>query len=365
MVPTVTGQVDSYTIVPVNLPAGLTFNTTTGVISGTPTALSDPTLYTITAINTTGQVVATTSFSVVIPPPTNLSYQTPWVFTEGTAIPTLSPTVTGAVSRYTVTTLPPGLSINATTGLINGTPTAARPQAIYTVTAENSTGFTTFDMDITVRIAAPSGLSYFSPNIFEERVSIPDLLPTVNGVVANYTVNPTLPAGLGIDPASGRISGTPTLVNPATNYTITASNSTGSTGATTNITVLIARPQISYTTPNVYYETVAITPLVPNKFGTVVNSFTISPGLPAGLNFDNSTGIISGASNIQIPRTTFTITGTNSTNIGSTTVDITVTIPPPTNLTYINPPSYFTGTAISTLTPTVTGFVAGYSIDKT
>jgi hypothetical protein len=207
-------------------------------------------------------------------------------------------------------------------------------------------------------------LTYFSPNIFEERVSIPDLLPTVNGVVANYTVNPTLPAGLGIDPASGRISGTPTLANPATNYTITASNSTGSTGATTNITVLIARPQISYTTPNVYYETVAITPLVPNKFGTVVNSFTISPGLPAGLNFDNSTGIISGASNIQIPRTTFTITGTNSTNTGSTTVDITVTIPPPTNLTYINPPSYFTGTAISTLTPTVTGFVAGYSIDK-
>jgi gliding motility-associated-like protein len=364
MFPTVTGQVDSYTIVPVNLPTGLTFNTTTGVISGTPTALSDPTLYTITAINTTGQVVATTSFSVVIPPPTNLSYQTPWVFTEGTAIPTLSPTVTGAVSRYTVTTLPPGLSINPTTGLINGTPTAARPQAIYTVTAENSTGFTTFDIDITVRIAAPSELSYFTPNIFEERVTIPDLLPTVNGNVANYTVNPALPAGLGIDPTSGRISGTPTLANPATNYTITASNSTGSTGATTNITVLIARPQISYTTPNVFYETVAITPLVPNKFGTVVNSYTISPGLPAGLNFDNSTGIISGASNIQIPRTTFTITGTNSTNIGSTTVDITVTIPPPTGLSYVNPPTYFTGTTISTLTPTVTGFVASYSIDK-
>jgi gliding motility-associated-like protein len=364
MVPTVTGQVDSYTIVPVNLPTGLTFNTTTGVISGTPTALSNPTLYTITAINTTGQVIATTSFSVVIPPPTNLSYQTPWIFTEGTPIPTLSPAVTGAVSRYTVTTLPPGLSINATTGLINGTPTAARAQAIYTVTAENSTGFTTFDIDITVRIAAPAGLSYFGPNIFEERIPITDLLPTVTGIVSNYTVNPTLPTGLGIDPVTGRISGTPTLAKPATNYTITASNSTGSTGATTNITVLIARPQITYTTPNVYYETVAITPLIPNTNGTTVNSFTISPGLPNGLSFDTNTGIISGASTVQIPRTTFTITGTNSTNTGSTTLDITVTIPPPTNLSYTNPPTYFTGTAISPLSPTVTGFVASYSIDK-
>ena len=361
--PTVTGQVDSYTIIPVNLPTGLTFNTATGVISGTPTALSDPILYTITAINTTGQVAATTSFSVVIPPPTNLSYQTPWIFTVGTPIPNLSPIVSGAVSRYSCPNLPPGLNINPTSGLINGTPTAAKPQALYTVTAENSTGSTTFDIDITVRIAAPSGLSYFSPNIFEEKVPITTLLPTVSGEVSNYIATPTLPAGLNIDPATGIISGTPTSATSATNYTITAGNTTGFTSTTINITVLIARPKISYDTTNIFYQYVAIPAMVPTKVG-IIDSLTIDKTLPNGLIFNKQTGVISGTSTVQIPRTIFTITAYNSTGRTSFSVPITVTIPPPSNLKYVNPPPYIVGTSIAPLTPSVSETVDSYSIDK-
>ena len=48
------GPIDSYTISPTNLPAGLQFNSVTGLISGTPTAVSPATNYTITAINTGG-----------------------------------------------------------------------------------------------------------------------------------------------------------------------------------------------------------------------------------------------------------------------------------------------------------------------
>ena len=58
------GQVSSYSIAP-SLPAGLTFDTTTGLISGTPIAGSTSTSYTITATNVMGSATATYSLSVL------------------------------------------------------------------------------------------------------------------------------------------------------------------------------------------------------------------------------------------------------------------------------------------------------------
>ena len=360
---TITGTVSSYTISP-TLPGALSFDPVTGEIGGFPSVLSPPIIYTITAANSTASVIYTTSIRVVIPPPSGFSYSSPHEFTQGVPITGITPSITGSGITFTAPSLPPGLSINPSTGEITGTPTAASPSTVYVIRASNSTDFVTAPITISVKIAAPGNLTYTNPLIFEERVPISPINPGVTGIVDIFEIYPTLPAGVNLNPSNGQINGTPTLATPSANYTITARNSTGFTTATTNITVLIARPQISYTTPNVYYETVAITPLVPNKNGTVVNSFSISPGLPSGLNFDTSTGIISGASTVQIPRTPFTITASNTTGTGIALVDITVTIPPPTSLTYVNPPTYFTGTAISTLTPTVTGFVASYSIDK-
>lgn len=361
---TITGTVSSYTISP-TLPGALVFDGTTGEIKGFPSVLSPPTIYTITASNSTASVIFTTSISVVIPPPSGFSYSSPHEFTQGIPITGITPSITGTGITFTATNLPAGLILNPTTGEITGTPTAASPSTVYIIRASNSTDFVTAPITISVKIAAPSNLSYASPLVFEERVPIAPVNPGINGIVDIFEIYPTLPAGINFNPGDGQINGTPTIATPSANYTITARNSTGFTTATTNITVLIARPQISYTTPNVFYETVAITPLSPTKYGTVVNTFSISPGLPTGLSMDPSTGIISGAATVQSPRTTYTITGTNSTNTGSTTVDITVTIPPPTNLAYTNPPVYYTGTAINTLSPTVTGFVVSYSIDKT
>ncbi|PWJ53906.1 putative secreted protein (Por secretion system target) [Dyadobacter jejuensis] len=64
--PTVTGSVDSYSM-PASpaLPAGLTFNTNTGIISGKPTAALNSTTYTITAHNGFGNAVTTVTMTVL------------------------------------------------------------------------------------------------------------------------------------------------------------------------------------------------------------------------------------------------------------------------------------------------------------
>lgn len=62
-VPTVSGSVSSYTISPA-LPAGLSFNSSTGAISGTPTAASPQTSYTVTANNVSGSTTAVVQVTV-------------------------------------------------------------------------------------------------------------------------------------------------------------------------------------------------------------------------------------------------------------------------------------------------------------
>jgi len=86
-----------------------------------------------------------------------------------------------------------------------------------------------------------------------------------------YFISPGLPAGLNFDENTGIISGTPTGPSPATNYTITAHNSSGSTFATLNITVVLPlAPVISYSSPQTYTVGMAISPLTPSSSGGAV-----------------------------------------------------------------------------------------------
>ncbi len=84
----------------------------------------------------------------------------------------------------------------------------------------------------------PSGLSYTTPNTFIINTAITNLSPTVTGVVTLYGVSPALPAGLSLNTTTGVISGTPTIVAAAADYTVTASNSVGSTTFPIRITVV-------------------------------------------------------------------------------------------------------------------------------
>jgi gliding motility-associated-like protein len=78
------------------LPPGLSFNNSTGVISGTTTAGNiPPTNYTVTAYNANGRATAVVNITVGTPPAPTLSYQSPQTYTTGAAIFPLTPLGTG------------------------------------------------------------------------------------------------------------------------------------------------------------------------------------------------------------------------------------------------------------------------------
>jgi PQQ-like domain/Putative Ig domain len=96
------------------------------------------------------------------PAPTGFSYPSPQIYPLGTAIAPLNPAITGVVTSYSSSpALPPGLVIDAHTGIITGTPTAVQPSADYMVTAENSGGSATFSVAIAVATvtASPANIS--------------------------------------------------------------------------------------------------------------------------------------------------------------------------------------------------------------
>jgi hypothetical protein len=180
--------------------------------------------------------------SPVVQPPSALSYTTgTGVYTQGTAITPDNPTSTGgAVASYSVSpALPAGLSLNTSTGIIDGTPTAVTSNSSYTVTASNASGSTMASLSITVNVAAPAALSYTAGTAAYTVGTIipPDSPTSTGGAVTSYGVSPALPAGLSLSTSSGVISGTPTAVAATASYTVTASNSTGSTTAALTITV--------------------------------------------------------------------------------------------------------------------------------
>jgi hypothetical protein len=237
--PTVTGTVTSWSISPI-LPSGLTFDTSTGVISGTPHVQQTAQQYTITASNSDGSTNTSISITVNIAPPSALSYSmTSAVYTRDEVITNNIPTVTGTVTSWSVDPELPGrLALDPVTGVISGIPDTEQAATEYTITAGNGYGLITATISITVNLAAPTGLSYSTTSaVYTKDAVVSPNMPTVTGTVTVWSVSPDLPHGLTLNTTTGVITGTPDTEQAAIEYTITASNSSGSTTGTISITV--------------------------------------------------------------------------------------------------------------------------------
>lgn len=187
------------------------------------------------------------------------------------------------------------------------------------------------DMSVsTTQPAAPAGLAYGSDSvIYVQGQAISPNSPTSSGgVITQYSVAPPLPTGLGLDPLTGVISGTPLAVTPTATYTVTGKNIKGSVTVQLQMEVTdsVKPPKsLMYSPASISVpKGIEITPLTPTMTGGGITKYAVSPRLPDGLTLNELTGAISGMPTIASVASNYTIMGSNRAGMVSTIISIAV-----------------------------------------
>lgn len=119
------------------------------------------------------------------------------------------------------------------------------------------------------------------------------------------------------------------LTNGATyTFTVKAVNAVGTSDASdpsAPVTPKDLAPDIKYPAhPDYYMVGVAISELAPTDIGGAVSSYSVVPPLPAGLNLDAATGVVSGTPTAPADAADYVITATNSGGTATATLRLAV-----------------------------------------
>ena len=291
-----------YTWAASGLPNGLTINSASGVISGTPTQFG-PFPITVTATDGAGVAVSTT-FNVSFTDAPSITG--PGTLPNGTVnVVYPGATIINAGGKgpftWSATGMPPGLTIDSS-GTISGIPTAA---GTFTPTITVTDLFdATASHGYTIVISGTPVI--MSGGLPSSTVNQPyNFTVLAGGGTGALTWSASgLPAGVTINPSSGLISGTPTVTGPYT-VTINLSDSLGATAAPATFSFSINDvPSINTSSLPDAVQGAAYSTVLTGVSGTTPYIWSATV-LPAGLTI-SSGGVISG---------TPTGTGTSTVNI--------------------------------------------------
>ena len=220
--------------------------------------------------------------------------------------------------------LPAGIALNARTGQLSGTPTAAGTYS-FTIGASNTIGDPASTGVLQITVVASNAPPTFT-------ASTPPASTKV-GTAYAYTFaasgnpDPTfavatgnLPPGIGLNPVSGVLSGSATVAGSYT-FTISATNGVGSPALTGPIAITVAAADSVPAFTNAFPPAAAVGGQYSYSFtasGSPAPTFSVASGtLPAGLAL-SSTGDLTGTPTTA-GTSTFTIKATNAAGLGDGT----------------------------------------------
>jgi hypothetical protein len=261
------------------IPPGMSLNPSTQTISGTPTVAGSFSTI-VTASNTNGSTALTLHFLITNPPLTLTTSNPP---TPLIPQPYAFQFASSNRATYSASNLPPGLTLNTSTGLLSGIPTTP---GTYLLTLTLTDLYQqTLTKDYTLTVPTPPYLT------IPQSLQTPLGQPYSNQLSSTQTATfsgANLPPGVTLT-NTGLLTGTPTAVGTYRPL-ITTSNSNGS--SSTQITISILPPRLTISPPDLSSSRVGrptraqITTSNPSTFTAV--------GLPPGLALNARTGELSG-----------------------------------------------------------------------
>ncbi|WP_378940910.1 putative Ig domain-containing protein [Mesorhizobium sp. ANAO-SY3R2] len=321
----------SYAITSGAVPAGLTLNTSTGKISGTPTA-SGTANFTVTATDTNGATGAAAYSLTISGAPPVASAVSATVAANSSANPITLSLSGGAATSVAVSTAAAHGTATASGTSITYTPTSGYSGSdTFAYTATNASG-TSSPATVTITVSAPTLAllpaagalaggtvgTAFSQTITTSAGTAPYSYAITSGAV---------PAGLTLNTSTGKISGTPTASGTA-NFTVTATDTNGATGAAAYSLTISGAPPVASAVSATVAANSSANPITLSLSGGAATSVAVSTAAAHGTATASGTTITYTPTAGYSGSDSFTYTATNASGTSSpATVTITVSAP--------------------------------------
>ena len=293
----------TYAVAAGSLPAGLTLNTATGELSGTPTTAGTFN-FTVQATDA-GNFTGSRAYTVTIAAPTLSLAPAATALPAATAGVAYSQTLvaTGGTAPYsyvvTAGALPAGLTLNEATGVLSGTPTAAGTFNVSITAMDSSTGtgapFTVSKAYALTVVAPALTVAPVSTSVAYASTSNPVTL-AITGNASSVSVSTAPMHG------TATASGTSISYTPAPGYAGTDSfdytaTDAYTTSAPATVSITVATPSVALAPATLAAGTAgsAYAQAMSATGGSAPYSYAVTAGaLPAGLTLNAATGVLSG-----------------------------------------------------------------------